>query len=438
MSLPELNLTLGSSRTFVVQCWQDSARTVPCAFNATDALAANVYLQQGQPPYLQGITAWYTAGGQQTGYQQGQPQVTFTTGLSSQLQAGVYSIIFWMTPQGSTESYAVWEGTLKVSPGAPSPPSDVPPDLITGSYCVQLLSQLGPTDAQLESIPPLIVAASNAIRSWCNRRFDQGIVVETLQAEYDGMIRLARPPINFIKRIQDQPQQALSISNGTANIAYVYPAATGDIATGQTIYGMTLESVTNGVLTSQIIPYLGNPTIAALATTINSYANGWTASPDPTYGAWPVAELGFSASKGAGPNDQPWGAALFYVLVDSETTPRFDPEYGQRTGMVWVGRARNGGVATRWGPGGEELFGVWGYQPGIVKVTYNGGFATVPQEVQLACAELVKAQLERLRAPLILKSEAAGEYRYEINDRMVMALPPHVLQGLSRWRLTNA
>jgi hypothetical protein len=201
---------------------------------------------------------------------------------------------------------------------------------------------------------------------------------------------------------------------------------------------MTLNWTLGGVFTSQVVPYVANQTITAFAATVNAVGFGWTATPDPYYGDWPATELGYSASKGAAANDRPSGAAIFHVLADSETNPRFDPDDGQRSGIAWVGRSSNGGNAARWGPGGEQLFGIQGYRPGVVKVTYNGGFAVVPQEVQLACVELVKSQLERLETPLILKSEAGGEYRYEINDRMVMALPPHVLQGLSRWRLTNA
>ena len=91
------------------------------------------------------------------------------------------------------------------------------------------------------------------------------------------------------------------------------------------------------------------------------------------------------------------------------------------------------------GPGGEDLFDDGrGADAGAVLATYNGGYATIPRDIQQACVELVKQQLNRLGTDLILSSETADKYSYQINNQMLDALPPFVRQTLSRHRITNA
>jgi hypothetical protein len=339
------------------------------------------------------------------------------------------------TRAGVTYPIAAFYLPTLPTPGAQAAAS--PPDLVSIPAAARLLAQLGLGEPQWESIPTLITASSDAIRSWCNRRFDQGTVIEEVPIEYDGTIRLARPPINSIRRIQCRPQVALTVANATASAAWIDLATTGDVASGQTITGMILNWEAGGITSTQTIAYANNETITALAAAINAVGSGWTATADGVLGAWPVAEIMDGlASKGAGPLDA--RGAEFHVYSQNVSNARFVADDGQRTGMVWVGWRWGYGDAGRWGPGGESIFGDAGTHDNRVKVTYDGGFAVVPGEVQLATVELAKAQLARLRSDLTLRSETAADYSYEINEEQVKALPTHVLQGLSRHRLTNA
>lgn len=72
-----------------------------------------------------------------------------------------------------------------------------------------------------------------------------------------------------------------------------------------------------------------------------------------------------------------------------------------------------------------------------VKVTYNGGFATIPRDLQLACVELAKMQLGRLKTDLELASEHGDKFDYTLGPEALMALPRHVLQTLARYKVTN-
>jgi hypothetical protein len=270
-------------------------------------------------------------------------------------------------------------------------------------------------------------------------------VVEDVQVELYGEIRLARPPINKIMRIQSYPLTALTVSNGTADTAWVYAATTGDLASGLTITGLTLNWISAGVVSTSTVTFssLADQRISTLATAIDAVGSGWSATADPTLGDWPVSELlNTPEGAGAGPDDQPYGATQYLVYSRNLTTYYPNVDGGERTGLYVVGRQQGSSDAQRWGPGGETVFDGYGYGggrwPDRVKVTYDGGFATIPREVQLATVELAKQQLHRLGIDLTLRSETAGEYSYTIDPAQVDALPKWVLQALSRHRITNA
>lgn len=426
--------TWGADYTRLLQ-GKDPDGTVPINFLPTDGLSATVSAGQGLPSILSPTVTWTSA-----------PQCQFSFFIpAAQMQSlaidGIY--LFNVEATRGPSIVPIATGYLPVIPAPAGQASAVPPDLATIPYAARLLAKLNLTETELEMIPSLITASSNAIRSWCNRRFDQGTVVEEVPVinnggEMDGTIRLARPPINFIQRIQARPSVALTVSNGTADTAWVYQATTGDLLS-QAITGLVLNWTSSGVLSSQTITYAANMTVVGLASAINAIGSGWSATSDNTYGSWPVTEIMDGLpSKGAGPNDEPFGAAQFHVYSRTITDARFVADDGQRTGMVWVGRRWGGGIDRSWGPGAEIFADTPGMDRGKVKVTYNGGFATVPPELQLACVELAKAQMIRLRTDLILTSERGIDYQYTIDPKLIMAIPTEVLQAISRHRITNA
>ncbi len=314
-----------------------------------------------------------------------------------------------------------------------------PPDLVTNAYADQFLAILPLSPAQLSAVPALITAASNAIQSWCNRTFAQATYIEECPVELNGTIRVKNPPVNQILRVQAQPTVALTVTNPSTGvqIARCYFTVTGDAVAGQTITGITLVSVSSGVSTTTPIVYTANETISALATAIN-LVSGWQATADTSLGLWPVTELieGLIA-QGASQADQ--GASFSVYGVDLSNV-RFHPDDGQLTGIIWTG-GQYAGYGPQWGPDWQQMdsgvdAGAWGR----VKVTYNGGFATIPAQIQLACVELIKQQLTRLNTDLTLESETAGQYSYTIglNSKMVEALPANVLSGIAGYRITNA
>ncbi len=418
----------GATLTRILQGHNEDG-TIPSEFLVTDTLTGTVWLAQAEPALISFVPVWFNAALCQV-------TITLTQVQTALLDIdALYNVQIFASRAGVT--YCIDWISLQVLPAAGMQASAIPPDLVTGPYAAQLLASLVLTPAQLEMIPTLITAASNAIRSWCNRDFTQAVYREDCPVELNGTIRLRNPPINQITRVQAQPTPVLTVTNPSTSVqaARCYFTMTGDVTGGQTITGMTLVSVSNGVSTTTPIAYTANETISGLAAAIAAVP-GWLAVADSVLGLWPVTELLEGAiAQGAALPDQ---GAVFSVLGVDLTGVRFHPDDGQLTGIIWCGQQYQG-FGPRWGPGWEEFDDVaQGSSWGIVRVTYNGGFAKIPAQIQLGCVELVKLQIQRLRTDLLLVSETAGQYSYTINPRLILALPPEVLGGISAYRIHNA
>ncbi len=422
-----ISVVQGATITRVLQGYNEDG-TIPTQFLGSDILTGTVWLAQSETPIVSFTPVWFVATSCQI-------TVTLTQVQTATLSIDtLYNLQVFATRSGVT--YAIAWVSLQILPAAGTQGAATPPDLISGPYAAQMLASLTLTPAQLEMIPTLITAASNAIRSWCSRRFDQSVYTEFCPVELNGTIRLKNPPINQITRVQTQPTEAMTVTNPSTSVqsARCYLTVTGDVEGGQTITGLTLISVSSGVATTTLIPFTANETIIGLAAAINA-VSGWLAVADPVLGLWPVTEMveGLIA-QGAGNQDQ---GATFNVLAVDLDNVRFHPDDGQRTGIIWTGQQYSG-LGPRWGPGWQEYDDYGGWQGGGVKVTYNGGFAVIPPQIKLGCVELVKLQIQRLRTDILLISETAGQYSYTINPRLILSLPPEVLGGISAYRIHYA
>lgn len=440
MSLPVLTAWLGLQRDYqALQINNNDGTPATNVYTSGTTLQAQIWVGGTQPVSAIWQPIWYTANGTQTGYDQGQFSLSilpsYITGLD---QAGEYHVIVTASTNGINSP--AWEGLLQVkaTPGFGGPN---PPDLVTYDYCLEQLSDIVLSATQIDRLPGMISEASSAIRFWCNRTFTQQIYVETCDVELDGFIRLTEIPINSISRIQSNAQTAITISNNGASEAWVVFATTGDSTgpTGIAVTGLILNSYVSGVLSSPTVAFTQNMTISQLSSLIGA-VGGWTAFADSVLGLYNVSELlpqDALIGKGATPNDQPDGGAGLRVYTSNVTNAQPHAQDGMKTGLIWVGRQFQD-LGPRWGDGWEGQDGSGGREPGFVKVTYNGGYATIPYEVQLATVELVKADYERLATDLILESERAGQYQYKINPEMVDMLPRNVRQGLSRYKVWDA
>ncbi len=401
--------------------------TVPSQFAISDTLTGTVWIAQNEPPLLTFTPTWFNATSCQFVVNLTNAQ-TLSLGIDVQ-----YNLQVFATRSGTT--YCIGWTWIQILPAAGTQAAAVPPDLVTGAYALQLLAVLRLNTTQLEAIPTLITVASAAIRKWCmDRDFTQQTYTEEYLVALNGEIRLNQVPINQILRIQSELDNALNVQNNAAQIAQVYFTLTGDVATGQTITGLTLNSITDGVQTITPVVYSSNETIASLAAAINLVGGGWSASTTGNYTQWPVTELvGGKIAQGATPSE----SCSLGVFSQDISTARFHPDEGQLTGIIYCGE-QVGGTGPRWGPDWIGWVDEGPDASSLVRVTYNAGFAVIPYPVQLATVELVKFMLERLRTDLLLQSETGGEYSYTIAFNLIKALPLNVTQGLVQYVIHNA
>jgi hypothetical protein len=409
--------------------------SIPTYFLADDGISATLSLGQGLPSLLQPAVKWLLAS-----------SCTFQLSITAAQMAtlaidGLYLWNVYATRGAAFIPLAT--GYLPVLPAANAQADSTIPDLCTIPYATRLLARLNPTEAEWEMVPTLIAAASNALRAWCGRRFDRGTVIEqvpvVIGGSLDGYVRLARPPVHAVLRVESGPVPVLSIANPAASSAWVAAITSGDASTAETVTGLTLSWIAQGLISSQALSFTSGQTLQGLASAIAAVGQGWTASTDAWYATWPVtAIIDATVAKGAGPDDLPDGSAIYHAYGSNLTRASFIGDDGANTGIVWVGR-QAGGLGPRWGPD-------WGAfdQPGptqgaTVRVTYDGGFTMVPAIVQEACAMLVRWDLLKLRRDLLLTSERAGEYSYTLDPRWIEhALPRDVLERVGFYRLSQA
>ncbi len=342
--------------------------------------------------------------------------------------------------RGLTVSVVI-DGLIKalVTPGM-TPPS--PPDLVTLDYAASYCEVLGLTDAQRDLLPALVAAASMAARRYCqDRNFDLRTYVEFQDVSLNGQIRLLQVPVQQVQRVQGTPQLALTISNTSASVqaaqAYFSYSGTwqGYTTNAQTPTGIVLSKVSSGVVTAVTVDYDDDMTISDLAALINAVGGGWTATTDSTLGLWPVTELdGGFVGQGCATGVFGGQGAQFNILQDLALNG-FRLDTG-RMGFVLVGR-QDYSLANRWGPGGYEMFSS-NYQCGRVKVTYVAGESVVPQQVQLAVADMCKYQLQTAKTDPLLESETAQEYSYKLCARMLGSMSDFQRQMLAPYQILRA
>jgi hypothetical protein len=419
----------------------NTATGLPAAgvFGSGSVLSANVWEGGNQASLFQPTVGWATLLPTvppitQTGYDQGQVALSIAASQTANLDpGGEYYVLIDETTGGITAPVIQCRIKVLATPGSMA---IAPPDLVTYDYCLSQLNSISPTDDQLDLLPWLISAASQAWRLECNdRNFDYRTLTEWHEVGLDGYVRLWQEPIQIITRVQ-AIRLALVISNTVADTAQAYFSFTGyDGGYGinaKTSTGITLNSTIGGVLTNQTILFAVASTIGQLATAISSAGFGWTAQVMAAYSTWGCSELtGGYVAQGCALSDYTSEGAEFNVLLDIAKA-----QLRPRSPMLWVGRQVGGNVlAGTWGPGGEQMFGDDGRNDlGLVKVTYQAGYSTIPPEIQYQVAQIVKWKLELGVQELLLAAETAAEYDYKLAENMVSNLPKPVRDAAGRWR----
>lgn len=249
------------------------------------------------------------------------------------------------------------------------------------------LSHLGATAADEDRLTALIASASNAIERYTHRYFERA---ERDQVFYNRTWDILLPayPIDYVARVCIQPTDVLTIR------------ATGEVATfGVGESALNLRRVVSGVSSSTALSFATYPTLAALAAAMPT---GFTATVASGYGAYPSADL--VRKQG----NCKYGAALA-IWIDGSGTYHVDAKRG-------ILSLRGQSPLHQWLADSE------GFEHDQVRVVWSGGYATVPDDLQDVCAQLVAAAFKPNKSGLV-QSESLGEYSYSVSIADVERLP---------------
>jgi hypothetical protein len=365
----------------------------------------------------------------------GAPQTIWTLQLrqadTASLTPGLYRLQVFGTHGGLKA--CLFDGLLEILSTAGS---TVDGDLCSFTYVETLLAPLRLRESEREMITQLKSECSQAIRKWCGQRdFNRQTYVQEYVPDLNGYCALEQMPVNNVLRVRGYSQTILTITAQPSAFqqAWVSFSTTGDWYTNTLTYtGLILNSVSSGVLTSTPFLYANYLTVNQLAAAVNATA-GWTALTQPnTYGLYPSTDLMTNGtSQGAMTDD---GCSLRAYTEDLSWT-----NLDSATGMFYAGRRRIASqFAERWGDDFLLLEEAGSGPLGRIQVTYDAGFTVVPLPVQEACAELVKASIERLRTDSLMGEEKNGVYSYKIDAAMIGMLPRPVLQKLALYRMSRA
>lgn len=425
MSILTLTVIQGTSRDFLLESNNPDGSPASNTFLDTDTLSTTVWSGDGTVSLLSPTTVWTTAN-------LGQFQITFNNADTASLTPDTYRILTTATRFG--RSAAILDGRLQVLSSAGTATST---DLVTQDYLLSCLSDVDLNDAKVIILPRLTRAASRLIRKYCNRWFTRRPSSDGLLSAYDGLYTLDWPsrmlilrqfPVNGILRVRTNPAQVFNVTNtspanqqATATLTWTGVQDITDIAPVTT--GIRLWSLASGVPTTVNLLFSTYVTFQSLASAINAVGNGWSASvADTKYALWPTADL----RQGVGPSCAigTFSQQGFWVHTDDVPV-----QIDQEAGILLLDDGSNDPwMSPRFGTYLDTGLGDLDIGGGLngVRVMYDAGWDTIPEDVQQACVETVQDMLNLLNIDQRLQSETDGSYAYDLARIDRFALTPSV------------
>ncbi len=283
-------------------------------------------------------------------------------------------------------------------------------DLITNTRArVALPSAAAGPSSDDTAINTLITVSSLAITRYCKRQFVQQTYDELYNGRGERQLVLRNYPLISVQSCRYRPVIVLKIQNNLAN--------TPQARVSVTKTGLTLVRVTSGVTTTDTsITWAGNPPIVAVQNAVNALGSGWSAI-GAGYDQWPSADLycpnGISGANDAGVAgyQQALTAAGQYGELRMHTYELAGFQINDRQG--WLLRAIPYTDPELLHP--EDL--IWPVGVNNFRIQYTAGYATIPEEVQEACAQLV-----------------ATHFRLGPRETPDVPIPPAIAQYLSHYR----
>lgn len=248
---------------------------------------------------------------------------------------------------------------------------------------------IGTTPAYSDSLLCAAVnRASDVIEAELGRQVLSRSYSELYDGEGDAEIFLAQRPVTRVARVGVGRDPSHRVKN-TSTDAY-----RATVECSATVLRLIVTGGTNADDTS--LTLASYTTAATLTTAINAIGKGWTAETvSYTYPKAAADVLPFPATY-----------ALGGVQVDLEV-PRDQYQTTWGYNSYGVLRARDGAC---WPCGHQNIY-----------VEYTAGWATVPDDIEEVCIQLVKAMLDAQDHDFTIQSESLGDYSYSLGTEAFRA-----------------
>ncbi|HYT92917.1 MAG TPA: hypothetical protein VEL76_29640 [Gemmataceae bacterium] len=286
-------------------------------------------------------------------------------------------------------------------------------DLITSARAKYNINQASFTTDENSTIAALITACSQAIVRHCKREFVSQQYDELYNGVNDRRLTLNRFPIISVARVAYSPTTVLRIINTSASNQRATVAVTST--------GLSLTRVASGTSSTDTSVTWGTyATLGQVATAVSALGNGWSATvADGAYTNRASADL--RAVQGAlnALNVQAYLRMHVMELSDYEV----DANHG------WLVR----GVASLevQDAFNDPLLPTWFGGIDFWRVIYTAGFATVPEDVQEACAEWVAMLFwQTKRDPGVTSESIPGA----VSHVLAQGIPEHLQALLAPYR----
>jgi hypothetical protein len=276
-------------------------------------------------------------------------------------------------------------------------------DLITLDKARQNLPSATNSDEPV--IATLIAAASKAVQRYCRRDFASTSYDELYRAPADGVLYLRQYPVISVQSVRANPLTVFQVKNSdTSTNQQARVSVTGT--------GLSLVRVASAVKTTNTVTFAANATLNALKAGVDALGSGWTSQVASAYGAWPSADLkGLQGARNAAGR---W--ADLKLHVDELSDYEIDDRLGCLSGTFLSG-----------GREPAEDFG-------SLRVQYTAGYATVPEDVQEATAQLVATWFQNRGQHMGLIHESSGGVYAYSRDAYRTELPNHIRAILDPYR----
>jgi hypothetical protein len=263
------------------------------------------------------------------------------------------------------------------------------------------------SDALLDN---LINRASDAIEKYCDRTFDSTAYREQYDGDGDKNLFVNQYPVTAVTMVSVGIHNAISITNTSSDAfnAYVTVGETGDLSTS---LSLVVQGGTNDGTSTLNFAARATYTLSSLVTAINAVGSGWAAT------------LALSSQ-------QYWDACEILPVMGLQCLDSYAylsvPDDPKSDYKIYTKRG--------------ELHLSTGFSAGHNNVTvrYTAGYATIPDDLEQICIDLVQVYYKTKGADSTVKREKLDDhditYAEEGGGRDV---PKHLRRRLAaykRWR----